>query len=762
MTPRSVPTTAMPALLLLALAALLAALLPASAGAASKGATPTKLYPSIQKVAPKKAGIGDRITITGKGFRKGTNRNTVVFKRDGKRAIFVRATGTSTKRISVLVPAKLLPMLAQKSGSAVATRFRVRVLATRFGKRYTSAKASPMIGPIPLSPKGQSNDCDADGSKNAVDRDDDNDLLTDTLEATLGTAVCTRDSDGDGMSDAWEYHSALDRNGKAKPAPTRKPYPNALDKGDALVDHDGDGLTNIEEYVAWVTLSSRLRAPDSDIHTSRLTYSGGNPNSDGRGRRADAVAYMDRDGNGFLSDFERDADGDGFPNMDEDRGETTGYGVTVGQTDEDPRFYDYGLFGSLYLEKVAKVRSEDKTLCAGINQVSFYCNDKAEGSKLTVAKVDPLNWVDADSDGDGIADGADDVDHDDVPNMTEYLAELASVPSERKFRQLDACVPNVDARFCLLGTIDVDADGVSNREDADDDGDLLDDTIERQVGTSPLRADTDGDRISDGYEYFSARDLNSAALPYPGKRPYPNALDADDGDIDHDGDGLTLRQEQKAWRVTGGQLPLTYSDGQQWTGGKAPASMYPAGSDIDRNGTISDDEKDVDGDGAINWAEASGPLSSPAWWDKWVAEASNRGVGCDPVNYVETAYKEPKYDGLDFTNPDSDGDGLLDGADDIDHDGLTNTQEIARPADWCATYVSGGPDRPGHNWNGTAVVDQHGAPADPYARVQPFNPCKPVYSDACHLRAPLDYYKEIPATEGSPGYYEDWASPIFP
>ena len=31
--------------------------------------------------------------------------------------------------------------------------------------------------------------------------------------------------------------------------------------------------------------------------------------------------------------------------------------------------------------------------------------------------------------------------------------------------------------------------------------------------------------MSDGWEYYSAKDLNIKAVPFPGKRPYPNALD---------------------------------------------------------------------------------------------------------------------------------------------------------------------------------------------------------------------------------------------
>lgn len=722
---------------LIALVALvLAVLAPPGADAATRQATAQKLYPSVTKVTPRKAGIGDRMTITGKSFRKGKNRNTVVFKRAGKRAIFVRATGSSTQKITVILPAKLLPMLAQKKGVPVSTRFQIRVLAARFGKRYTSLKASPMIGPKPVNTKVAKNDCDGDGILNVKDTDDDNDLLSDDDEAGMKTDPCVRDTDGDGASDGWEHYSALDRNGKAKPAPTRKPYPNALDKSDAAVDHDGDGLTNLEEYVAWVTNSSKLRDADSDPYTSRLSYSGGNPNSDGRARRPDGLEYMDRDNNGYLTDFERDADGDLIPNMDEQRGTLDVSRDIDGQLDDDPRFYEFGLFGQTYLDKVAVVESkQDFPRCGGINQVAFYCLEGLD-SALVVSKVDTLDWVDADSDGDGIRDDQDDVDHDEIPNITEYLAELRALPTDRNFGHLDACIPNSDARYCLLGGVDVDHDGIENRDDTDDDGDMLADERERTIRTNPLIADSDGDGAGDGFEVLSAIDLNSAALPYPGKKPYPNALDGTDANLDHDGDSLTLLQEYKAWRYTGSPVPLSYSDGAQWTGGKGPAPS-PA-QDLDGDGTWSDDEKDVDADGIANWLEAGGPLSSRDWWTAFTGDRQNL-QGCDPLVrdvYKESPYPGPEFAGLNFVDKDTDGDGLADGADDIDHDGFTNLQEAARPADWCQTYVS----------------TRH-AGSNKYARMQPFNPCKPVYSDACHIHPPLGYY---PADEN---YVEDWASP---
>lgn len=399
-----------------------AAIVPSgTAAAAAKKSAP---YPTIAKVAPAKLGIGDALTITGKHFRSGKFRNTVVLKRDGGRAVFVRVAKATSTKIVITVPAKLLPFLKAKAGNPTYTRFRVRVLASRFGRTFTSLAKSPLIGPTAIGQPGTAaeGDCDHDGVLNGADTDDDNDLLPDTLEQSVKTNPCALDSDSDG--------------------------------------------------------------------------------------------------------------------------------------------------------------------------------------------------------------------------------------------------------------------------------------------------------VSDGFEYYSAIDLNSAALPYPGKRPYPNALDNSDANLDFDQDVLTLREEYEAWLHTGAPFPLTYSDGSKYAATRQAVTPATAWQDLDGNGFISDDEQDVDGDGLTNYDEMHGRMTVD-WWLKTYKN--------------EKPYPGPAYVQPNFVDPDTDGDGLKDGLDDQDHDGYTNAFEIARPFDWETTYVS------------TAH-----AGSNPLARVQPFNPCKPTYSDYCHGHPPFDYYQN-----------EDWASPVY-
>jgi hypothetical protein len=718
----------------------------ASKAAATKT---TVCYPTVSKVSPLRVGIGDKVVIKGKSYKSGKGKNYVVFKRDGGKALFVKADKATTTQITVTVPAKLLTFFTQKSGAPVATRFRLRVMATKLAKSYTKNAQSPLISPVAGTATGTAADCDGDGVLNGKDNDDDNDLLSDTEETADGTDPCKRDSDGDGMSDGWEVQSAKDRNSGVYPK--TKPSPNPLDDKDTLVDADGDGLTNLEEYAAWATFGGN-KLP--------LLYSGGNNASAGRGPVPAALKYMDRDNNGFLSDLERDADGDGIPNMDETRADFAGNAfdesrIVLSQDESDAGFYDFGIFTPGYLTLAEKQTAQSPLQCGGINEVPFYCTDRISvtGGKngiVNVQKVDTLDWLAADSDGDGLRDDLDDVDHDGVSNMSEYQTFMTvSFKNRKGYNPLNACVPSYDNPACLLGSSDVDQDGVSNAYDADDDGDGLPDALENSVGTNPLAWDTDGDGVSDAFEYFSAKDLNSSNLPYPGKRPYPNPLDSTDGNSDFDGDSLTSKEEYEAWLYTscGGHVhdatyanchlifPLTYSDGTQNT---APATG------------LDDGARDVDNDGLSNYVEAHGPLSGPDWWD---AALKTDEIKCSS-NYVESTYQGPKYLGLDFVDADTDGDTVPDGADDVDHDGYTNAQEQTRPGmwdgtrAWCDTYVS--TVRYSHPDPNNAANTIDATHTDTVARMQPFNPCKPTYSSACHLHPDIGYYAP----------QEDWASPV--
>jgi hypothetical protein len=452
-----------------------------------------KKAPVITSVSPKNTSIGEKLTIRGRNFTAGRYKNTVVFKRDEAKAVFVKAEVATKKMVRVTISDKLAGQLLVMDGTPIATPFRLRVLSKKLSKRFTRGELVPMVGPrkppVKETPtEGQPDgDCDLDKVKNKSDLDDDNDGLPDATEAALKTDPCKADTDGDGVTDGYEFQSAVDLNDdeyqepqSILPAPEKRPYPNPL-FSDANVDYDGDSLTLGQEFSLW----KAYRNPAAGLND--LVYSDGNQYSaygrDGAGRRPGGL--IGPDPNHKYTNFFDWAAGAGYGNVwirgtvyslrdmnldgavslnpdPRDLSPTDGRWFYFSET----RYFDFDFDGKLSDDE----RDEDADGLTNYDEATGRLTPGYWEACYTKEKPYPIRYagtspVDPDSDGDGVRDGADDQDHDDVPNIMELSRTAASnrqvfiwcgnkdvpysaEPVQGPVNPYNPCLPYTDSRTC--------------------------------------------------------------------------------------------------------------------------------------------------------------------------------------------------------------------------------------------------------------------------------------------------------------------------
>jgi hypothetical protein len=467
-------------LALLAIPVFLLVAIPSALAKSSKAKTSSA--PVVTSIRPLKLKIGEKLTIHGRNFITGRHKDTIVFMGAGKRVVWVKADTASKNTLTVKLPTKLAVLLADKSGKQQPTRLLIRVISKKSARAFTKRSRSPIVSPNTILTGGAvAEPCP--GYSNLLG-DSDGDFLSNGLELALGTNPCKADSDGDGVTDGYEYQSALDLNRTANssaipwPYPGKRPYPNPLDPNDANTDYDGDSLTLREEYTAsfarvlGLDPHNKLQTfvpftptnsgcspclndvmvvaySDGDQTTNTMDGAGnvihpeGNPlgaptgpasptdpsaqsgfDVDGNGTIGDSgdiwstttlgsrtvTGWMNFDGNSYLSDDEKDVDQDGLSNYEET------HGPLMGPTWWSSEIQADGTYPLAY---------------AG------------------------TNWLDPDSDGDTIPDGADDQDLDGYTNIEEVLRGYAMpraaasgdpMPTVNPF---NPCYPNDASPSCM-------------------------------------------------------------------------------------------------------------------------------------------------------------------------------------------------------------------------------------------------------------------------------------------------------------------------
>ena len=343
---------------------------------------------------------------------------------------------------------------------------------------YASALTESEIGTLMsgelLSPDtdgdGVSDDDDAFPDDPAEWADNDGDGVGDNADP---------DDDDDGLPDAWEETYGLDRT----------------DPADALIDSDGDGASNGDEFLAGTHPFDR----DGDFVADADDAFPDDP-----------AEWVDTDGDGQGDNGDTDDDGDGMPDAYE-----IGHGL-------DP--LDAGDSGT-------DADSDGLANLAEFAAGTDPQNADSDGDGVVDGSdhfpLDAAEWVDTDGDGQGDNGDSDD-DADGMPDTWELTWSFD--PLDGSDAALDADFDGVSNLLEYTGGThprDRDGDGVSDAEDA--------------FPTDPTEwADTDGDSVGNNV------DLDDDNDGMPDVYELSQGLDpedANDAGADPDGDGLSNLEE---------------------------------------------------------------------------------------------------------------------------------------------------------------------------------------------------------------------------
>jgi len=565
-------------------------------------------------------------------------------------------------------------------------------------------------------------DADGDGLTNIVDPDSDNDGLADGTEQgseclnadtdinagncipdadpSTTTSAIDADSDNGGVSDGAED---TNRNGRIDAGETD---PNDPSDDSSVTDTDDDGLSDAQE----TELGSDPNDADSD--------------DDGVVDGDEANPGLDSDNDGLINILDPDSDNDGLFDGTEqglpcDNAATD---ATAGRcrADADPTTQTSPLAADTDAGG-ARDGAEDPNHNGRIDPMERDPNDPSDDNTVVDRDNDGLSDAeeeflgsdpaDADTDDDGLLDGAernpsDDTDGDGLINILDPDSDNDGLLDGTEAGQLcddnatntgnGRCVADADAGATTTSPLLPDTDGGGARDGAEDPNgngqidagelDPNDPADDNQI------VDTDGDGLSDAQEDAFGSDKNDADTDDDGllDGDEPNPGDDTDGDgfvnivdPDSDEDGLFDGTE----RGLGCDNSATNAAAQSCIADADPATTTsPLNADTD-GGSVSDGDEDTNANGAVDAGETD--PNNPAddrdhltdTDSDGLSDAEETALGSDPNN------ADTDNDGLrdgDEPNPgaDPDGDGRNNITDfDSDNDGLFDGTEAGKTCD---------------------------------------------------------------------------------
>jgi uncharacterized repeat protein (TIGR01451 family) len=410
---------------------------------------------------------------------------------------------------------------------------------------------------------GETDPTSGNGGDDESNPDSDGDGLSDAFEVAIGTDPNDADSDDDGLLDGQEANPADDTDGDG--------LINALDP-----DSDNDGLFDGTEAGKGCSdpatdPKAESCVPDGDMGATKTSPV--NWDTDGGGV---SDGSEDANGNGVIDAGETDptqghgSDDLGGPNTDSDGdGLSDAFEVAIGTNPNDADSDDDGVPDGLEPNPAADTDgdglinaldpdSDNDGLFDG-TEMGFGCNGPGTNpgsghcvpdGDMGATKTSPINW---DTDGGGVSDGSEDWNGNGVVDSGE------SDPTA--------------------------GHGGDDMANPDSDGDGLSDAFENVIGTNPNDADSDDDGLLDGQEANPTDDTDGDGLI--------NALDPDS---DNDGlfDGTEMSQ--------GCDHPDTADVGTCIPDADPGTKTSPVNPDTDGGGK-SDGEEDANHNGALDAGE---------------------------------------------------------------------------------------------------------------------------------------------------------------
>jgi hypothetical protein len=565
---------------------------------------------------------------------------------------------------------------------------------------------------------GDNGDTDGDGILNSVDLDDDNDGILDTTEG--GGTDPSADADADGIPNFADatFAGFTDSNADGINDNFDKDLdgiPNHLD-----LDSDNDGINDLRESGLTATQILTLDANSDGVMDGPFGVNGFDDGAETVAENGTPIYSLANTDSDSAPDFlDLDSDNDGINDVRENNGtDTNGDGLIDGTdsdgdgirdaADANDTVFGEGVSGDpIAIDTDSDGVADFRDLDAdndGINDVRE--NGNASLDTNNDGKIDASDTGQTDVDGDGIFSGLD--------GNTSTFGDANDTPPANadgdgvaNFRDLDSDNDGINDVRENNGT-DADNNGIADGNDADGDGILssADGTVGFGDNDPTPPVNTDGDIVADYLDLDSDNDGINDVRENNGTDTNNDGI-ADGTDADND--GIVASADNSVGFGDNEPTPLIDTDGDTVPDFRDLDSDNDSINDVVENGG---DTFDANNDGVLDGADVDGDgiKDNVDGNDVGFGDANDTTVDTDNDGIRDDRDLDSDNDGIndvrENNGTDANNDGIADGADGADGDGIVASADSDN-----ATFGDIGDTSP-PNTDGDSVPDYRDLDSD--------------------------------------------------